>query len=188
MALTKTKPLELGFEAPDFVLPDVVSGREMTFEDIRGVKGTLIMFICNHCPYVIHVREELIRLARDYQERGIGFAAISSNDAERYPEDGPERMRVIASDMDFPFPYLYDESQKVAKRYHAVCTPDFALFDGSGHCAYRGRLDEARPGNDRPVTGADMRAALDAVLNGDMIEWQQEPSMGCSIKWKPENE
>lgn len=188
MALTKTKPLELGFNAPEFELTDTISGRKMKLDDVRGPKGLLVMFICNHCPYVIHVREELIRLARHYQSKGIGFVAISSNDAENYPDDSPEKMAEIAKNLDFPFPYLYDETQEVAKAYDAVCTPDFSLFDAGLKCVYRGRLDGARPGNDIPVTGADMRRALDAVLNGEIIDWQQEPSMGCSIKWKPENQ
>lgn len=187
MALTKTTPLELGFIAPYFELPDVISGQSMTPDAVRGAKGLLVMFICNHCPYVIHVRETLLSLAREYQSKGMGFVAISANDAERYPDDSPENMKHIAEEMNFPFPYLYDESQQVAKAYDAVCTPDFSLFDADMKCVYRGRLDGARPGNGVPVTGADMRRALDAVLNGEKIDWKQEPSMGCSIKWKPEN-
>jgi peroxiredoxin len=188
MALTLTTPLELGFSAPEFELPDVVSGRKMTLDDVRGEKATLMMFICNHCPYVIHVRSQLIQLARDYQPKGVGFAAVSSNDAVRYPDDSPEKMKQIAEEMDFPFPYLYDESQEVAKAYTAACTPDFALFDRNLKCVYRGRLDGSTPGNDEPLSGADMRRALDAVLNNQMIDWQQEPSMGCSIKWKEKNQ
>ena len=184
MALTQTTPLELGFEAPDFWLPDVVSGEQKTFADINGEKGTLVMFICNHCPYVIHVRDELLNLAREYMPKGIGFVAISANDAESYPADSPEKMKELAEEEAFPFPYLYDESQDVARAYEAACTPDFNLFDASGRCVYRGRLDGSTPGNDIPLSGADMRRALDAVLRGEIIDWQQEPSMGCSIKWK----
>lgn len=188
MSLMKTTPLELGFKAPEFELPDVVSGKKTTLKDVRGEKATLVMFICNHCPYVVHVRSELIGLAKDYQNKGVGFVAISANDAERYPDDGPERMKEIAEEMEFPFPYLYDESQEVAKAYDAACTPDFGLFDGDLKCVYRGRLDGSTPGNDEPLSGADMRRALDAVLNGQIIDWQQEPSMGCSIKWKEKNQ
>src|SRR5690554_1983333 len=157
MALTKTKPLELGFSAPQFKLKDTISGKIMGLEDIRGEKATLVMFICNHCPYVIHVRPELIRLANDFKGRGVGFIAISSNDAERYPEDSPEKMGELGRELQFPFPYLYDETQEVAKAYDAVCTPDFALFDSKLKCVYRGRLDGSRPGNDVPVSGADIR-------------------------------
>lgn len=188
MALTQTTPLELGFRAPDFELPDVVSGEKLSFPDVRGEKGTLVMFICNHCPYVIHVRSELIRLAKDYLPQGVGFVAISANDATRYPDDAPEKMKALAEELEFPFPYLYDESQQVAKAYDAACTPDFALFNGNLNCVYRGRLDGSRPGNDIPLSGADMRRALDAVIKGQIIDWQQEPSMGCSIKWKASEE
>ena len=188
MSLTKTKQLELGFKAPDFKLPDVVSGKEMSYADISGERATLVMFICNHCPYVIHVRQQLIDLANDYKNRGVGFVAISANDAENYPDDSPEKMKKLAEELSFPFPYLYDESQETAKAYGAECTPDFALFNHADECVYRGRLDDARPGNDRPVTGSDLREAIDTVLKGDAIDWQQEPSMGCNIKWKPENQ
>lgn len=188
MSLMKTSPVELGFKAPGFDLPDVVSGKSVRLDDVRGEKGTLVMFICNHCPYVIHVREELVRLANDYRNSDIGFVAISANDAENYPQDAPEQMKKVALEIEFPFPYLFDESQATAKAYDAACTPDFSLFDGNLKCVYRGRLDDARPGNGRPVTGSDMRRALDALLRGDSIDWQQEPSMGCSIKWKPGNE
>ncbi len=188
MSLMKTTPLALGFSAPEFELPDVVSGGKTTLNDVRGDKATLVMFICNHCPYVIHVRSELIRLAKVYQPKGVGFVAISANDAEQYPDDGPERMKEIANEMNFPFPYLYDKSQEVAKAYDAACTPDFALFDNNLKCVYRGRLDGSTPGNDESLSGADMRRALDAVLDGETIDWKQEPSMGCSIKWKENNQ
>lgn len=184
MALTPTKQIPLGFEAPKFFLPDMISGRTLSYDDIKGEKGTLVMFICNHCPYVKHVVHELVRLANDYMPKGIGFVAINSNDALKYPEDSPEKMKTFASEHRFPFPYLYDESQDVAKAYDAVCTPDFDLFDAGNRCVYRGRLDGARPGNDVPVTGEDMRRALDQLLSGIPIPSEQLPSMGCNIKWK----
>lgn len=184
MALTPTVHIPLGFKAPEFSLPDTVSGNIYSFEELKGEKGTLVMFICNHCPYVIHVREELIRIANDYKNKGIGFIAISSNDVENYPEDSPEKMKKLAVQMSFPFPYLYDETQNVARAYDAACTPDFDLFDANDICVYRGRLDESRPGKDIPVTGKDMRIALDAVLEGKEIPERQYPSMGCNIKWK----
>ncbi|MDA0714132.1 MAG: thioredoxin family protein [Bacteroidetes bacterium] len=184
MSLTPTASIPLGFKAPAFSLPNVVSDELMTFTDVRGSKGTLVMFICNHCPYVIHVREELIRLANDYKVKGFGFVAISSNDVENYPDDRPELMKKLALEEGFPFPYLYDESQSVAKAYDAACTPDFDLFDASDVCVYRGRLDESRPGSGIPVTGRDIRGALDAILTGRDIPKPQYPSMGCNIKWK----
>lgn len=185
MALTPTKTIPLGFKAPDFELLDTVSGRVLSYEDIKGTHGTLVMFICNHCPYVVHVRQQLIQLAKDYQKKGIGFVAISSNDAENYPQDGPEAMTQLARSENWPFPYLYDETQKVAKAYDAVCTPDFDLFDGEGVCVYRGQLDSSRPGNDQPVNGAEMRSAMDLMLDGKTIPAEmQKPSMGCNIKWK----
>lgn len=184
MALTPTKQIPLGFKAPEFTLPDMISGRNLSFEDIKGEKGTLVMFICNHCPYVKHVIHELVRLGNDYMPKGIGFVAINPNDAEKYPEDSPEKMKVFAAQHHFPFPYLYDATQDVAKAYDAVCTPDFDLFDANGFCVYRGRLDGARPGNDVAVTGEDMRKALDQLLAGTPIPAEQLPSMGCNIKWK----
>ena len=184
MSLTPTTSIPLGFKAPEFSLSDVVSGKVLSFDDIKGSKGTLVMFICNHCPYVIHVREELIRLAKDYLPKGIGFVAISSNDVENYPDDRPDLMKELALEENFPFPYLYDESQSVAKAYDAACTPDFDLFDASEICVYRGRLDESRPGSGVPVTGKDMRAAMNSILNGQPMPVPQYPSMGCNIKWK----
>lgn len=184
MALTPTIHIPLGFKAPEFALPDTVSGNTFSFNDLKGEKGTLVMFICNHCPYVIHVRDELIRIANDYKSKGIGFIAISSNDVENYPEDSPEKMKELADSLNFPFPYLYDETQKVARDYDAACTPDFNLFDANDICVYRGRLDESRPGKEIPITGKDMRDAIDAVLQGKEISEKQYPSMGCNIKWK----
>lgn len=187
MAVEQTTSLELGFKAPDFKLFDVVSEQELDLSSVRGERATVVMFICNHCPYVIHVRKELVQIALDYRERGVGFVAINSNDVEKYPEDSPEKMKEMAKEHSFPFPYLFDETQEVAKAYSAACTPDFSVFDAELTCVYRGRLDESRPGNDKPLNGLDLRRAIDAVLNKEPITWKQEPSMGCSIKWKPDN-
>ncbi len=184
MSLTPTTQIPLGFKAPAFDIPDVISGKNVTYEELRGEKGTLVMFICNHCPFVIHIRAELIRLANDYSSKGIGFIAISSNDTSTHPQDGPEEMKKLAEKENFPFPYLYDASQEVALSYDAACTPDFALFDENDRCVYRGRLDESRPGNERPLDGKDMRAAFDAILGGQNIPSPHFPSMGCNIKWK----
>ncbi|AWN14591.1 thioredoxin family protein [Salinisphaera sp. LB1] len=185
MALTDSNMMPLGTRAPDFALPDAVSGKTLTFADVAGERGTLVMFICNHCPYVIHIARELAAVAAEYDPRSIGFVAISSNDVNERPEDGPAYMREFADQYNFIFPYLYDETQEVARAYDAVCTPDFFLFDADGKCAYRGQFDASRPKSAEPVTGADMRASLDAVLEGDPIpEEAQVPSQGCSIKWK----
>ena len=178
-------PLRTG--APDFHLPDS-TGRLVSRDDFAGRPALLVMFLCNHCPYVKHVAEEVVRLGRDYQARGAAVVAISSNDVTQYPEDGPARMAEVAASMGLTVPYLYDETQEVAKAYHAACTPDFFLFDGDRRLAYRGQLDGARPGNDVPVTGHDLRAALDAVLAGTPVPEPQRPSLGCSIKWRPGNE
>ena len=184
MSLTPTKPTPLGFDAPDFELPDVVSGKTLSFNDIKGEKGTLVMFICNHCPYVKHVMHQLIEIGNDYIHKGIGVIAINSNDVVNYPDDHPDKMKTLATDLQFPFPYLYDESQDVARAYDAVCTPDFDLFDAGGKCVYRGQLDGSRPGNNVPVDGRDMRKALDQVVNGEKVPGNQIPSQGCNIKWK----
>jgi peroxiredoxin len=185
MSLTPTKQIPLGHTAPNFTLPDVTSGKDVSLNDINGDKGTAVMLICNHCPYVIHVIDELVKLATDYQKKGIGFVAISSNDVENYPQDSPEKMKEFAAENDFPFPYLYDESQEIAKAYDAACTPDFNVFDKDLKCVYRGELDGSRPGNEVPVTGKSMRAALDNLVEGKEIDPEnQRPSMGCNIKWK----
>ncbi len=184
MAFTESKMIELGTKAPDFELPDTVSGKKLSFSDIRSDKATVVMFTCNHCPYVLHVNPELVRLANDYQEKGVAFVAISSNDVERYPDDSPEKMTELAKEVGYPFPYLYDETQEVAKAYDAACTPDFYVFDGDDKLAYRGRLDESRPNSGKPLTGKDLRAALDAVLAGKPVPEPQYPSGGCGIKWK----
>lgn len=184
MALTESNMLPLGTKAPDFELPDTVSGKYISLSDDRGENGTVVMFICNHCPYVIHVNPELVRIANDYREKGISFIAISSNDVENYPQDGPEKMKENAAAEGYPFPYLYDETQEVAKAYDAACTPDIYVFDKELNLYYRGRLDGSRPKNDIPLTGKDLRAALDSLLNGEPIPERQIPSAGCNIKWK----
>ena len=187
MAATASTMLPLGTAAPDFHLPDA-AGLLVSRDDFAGSPALLVMFLCNHCPYVVHVAEELVRLAREYQERGVGVVAISSNDVAQHPEDGPARMAEVAAAMGATFPYLYDETQAVAKAYHAACTPDFFLFGADHRLAYRGQLGGARPGSDVPVSGHDLRAALDAVLAGRRVPEPQTPSLGCSIKWKPGNE
>lgn len=185
MALTPSTMLPLGTLAPAFALPEPLTGNIVSLDDVRGAGGLVIMFICNHCPYVKHVRDELIRFGRDAQVRGLGVVAISANDAENYPEDAPEKMAVEARQYGYPFPYLHDASQEVAKAYQAACTPDFYCFDAELKLFYRGRLDGATPGNDAPNDGADLRAALDAMLAGAHPPEPQQPSMGCNIKWRP---
>ncbi|TCW41553.1 peroxiredoxin [Laceyella sacchari] len=184
MALTESNMFPLGATAPSFTLPDVVSNQEVSLEALKSDVATVIMFICNHCPYVKHVQKQLVQLANDYLPKGVAFIAISSNDAVQYPEDGPDNMKKVAEEFQYPFPYLYDESQQVAKAYQAACTPDFYIFDGKLSCVYRGQLDDSRPGNGLPVTGSYIRAALDSILNNEPIQVQQKPSIGCNIKWK----
>lgn len=185
MARTEsTMELALGSVAPDFALLDVVTGETTRRDDVRGDKGLLVMFICTHCPYVKHVETALAALGKDYVAEPIGMVAISSNDADAYPDDAPEGLKEQAQRLGFPFPYLYDETQDVAKAYHAACTPDFFLFDGEMKLVYRGQFDGSGPGNGVAVTGQDLRAALDAVLAGRPVEGEQRPSMGCNIKWK----
>jgi len=186
MAATSTM-LDLGTEAPDFSLPDSVSGEVVSLTDFSDRKALLVMFICNHCPYVKHIREELARFARDYAPASLGIVAISSNDIEEYPSDSPVAMAEEAETHGYTFPYLYDEDQSVAKSYTAMCTPDFFLFGPDRKLVYRGRFDESRPDSGIPVTGRDLRAAVDAVFAGDEVSEDQHPSMGCSIKWKPGN-
>jgi peroxiredoxin len=176
--------LPLGSEAPPFALPDTISGKTIRLEDIASDTATVVMFICNHCPYVIHVNEEIIRLANDYIGKGIAFVAISSNDVVNYPQDGPEEMKKQAQKLKYPFPYLYDESQNVARAFDAACTPDFYVLDKDLKLVYRGRLDDSRPSSNTPLTGRDLRAALDAVISGHAVAEKQYPSGGCNIKWK----
>lgn len=190
MALTESNMLELGTKAPDFTLPDTVSGKHLSLSDVRGEKATVVMFICNHCPYVIHVNPEIVRIAKEYTDKGVGFVGISSNDVAHYPEDSPEKMKTHAAEVGYTFPYLYDESQDVARAYDAACTPDFYVFDGDLQLAYRGRIDGSRPSRPSrpssgiPLTGKDLRAAIDAVLAGEEVTDKQYPSAGCGIKWK----
>ena len=187
MVRTPSTMLPLGTRAPDFTLPNV-DGRLVSLAGAVGPKGTLVMFICNHCPFVKHVADQLAALGRDFMPQGIGIVAISANDVATHPADSPEQMVREAEERGYPFPYLYDASQEVAKAYHAACTPDFFLFDGARSLVYRGQLDASRPGNDVPVTGADLRAAIEAVLAGRVPAGNQTPSIGCNIKWKPGNE
>ncbi len=184
MARTPSTMLPLGTVAPDFALPDSVSGRTVALENVRGSQGTLVMFICNHCPYVQHVNAELVRVARDYGGRGVGIVAISSNDVANYPDDAPEHMREVARAQGYSFPYLYDATQEIARAYDAACTPDFFLFDATDRLVYRGRLDGSTPGNGQVLDGADLRAALDSLLAGGAPLATQQPSIGCNIKWK----
>jgi peroxiredoxin len=186
--MTASTMLPLGTRAPGFSLPDVVSGRQVSSQDLVGTKALLVMFICRHCPFVQHIKGELARLGKDYADRDIGIVAISSNDAESFPDDRPESLREMAEAEGFTFPVCHDETQGVAKAYTAACTPDFFLFDSDQRLAYRGQLDDSRPGNGRPVNGRDLRAALDAVLAGRPVREDQKPSIGCNIKWKPGNE
>ncbi len=176
--------LALGTKAPNFLLQDTVSGNYMSFDQLRSDKATVIMFICNHCPYVIHVNSEIVKIANKYKSEGVSFIAISSNDVENYPDDSPDKMRLVAKVLQYPFPYLFDKRQEVAKAYQAACTPDFYVFDGQDQLSYRGRLDDSRPGTDILLTGSDLRAAIDNVLQGKPQIENQYPSMGCNIKWK----
>lgn len=184
MAKTESNMLELGTVAPTFSLFDTVSEETRSLQDLKGKNGTVIMFICNHCPFVIHVNPEITRLAIEYQQKGIGFIAISSNDVDNYPQDAPHLMKIKAKQEGYPFPYLYDTTQKVAKDYNAACTPDFYLFNRQLKLVYRGQLDDSRPGNDLPLNGKDLRNALDNLIAEKVIDSHQKPSIGCNIKWK----
>ena len=180
--------LPLGTPAPDFVLPDVVTGQPVSLADFISAPALLVAFICNHCPYVKHVQAGLTVMARDFQARGVAVVAISSNDVVNYPQDGPELMRVEAQTAGYTFAYLFDETQSVARAYRAACTPDYFLFDAARRLVYRGQMDDARRGNTLPVTGRDLRAAVEAVLTGQPVSSQQIPNLGCNIKWKPGQE
>lgn len=188
MAATPSTMAPLGSRAPDFRLPDTVSGETISLDSFAGKKALLVMFLSRHCPYVQHVKEELARIGRDYAGRGVGIVAVSANDVADYPEDAPEKLREMAVETGFRFPFCYDETQETAKAYAAACTPDFFLYDGERRLVYRGQLDDSRPGNGRPVDGRDLRAALDAVLEGRPVPQEQKPSLGCNIKWKRGNE
>ena len=182
MALTESNMLPVGTGAPNFHLRETVSNNYYSLDDLKSEKATVIMFICNHCPFVIHVNSELVRLANEYKHKGVSFIAINSNDVENYPEDAPDKMSIVAKVLKYPFPYLYDKRQEVAKAYDAACTPDFYVFDGEMKLAYRGRLDKSRPGNNEPLTGEDLSQAIDAAIEGKIID-PQYPSAGCNIKW-----
>jgi peroxiredoxin len=184
MAFTESNMLPIGTTAPSFFLPDTVSGQTLTYEDVKGKMGTVVLFLCNHCPYVIHINSELVKVANDYAAKGINTVAISSNDVENYPDDSPDKMSIVAKVLRYPFPYLYDESQEVAKAYDAACTPDIYVFDKTSALYYRGRLDDSRPKNTNPLTGYDLRSALNDMLEGKNPPDKQYPSGGCNIKWK----
>ncbi len=184
MAAVPSRMIALGSPLPSFALPDVVSGEVVTDARLRAAPVSVVAFICNHCPYVVHVQPELVRLGHDLVARGVAMVAISSNDVTAYPEDGPEQMAALARRLGFAFPYLYDESQAVALAFQAACTPDLYVFDGAATLAYRGQLDASRPGNARPLDGADLRAAVEALLAGGRPAAEQRPSLGCSLKWR----
>lgn len=187
MSLTPSTMLELGTPAPDFQLKDT-EGNNVGLSDFSDKSALLVVFMCNHCPYVIHIADAFSAFANEYQPKGLGIVAISANDAANYPDDGPEKMAEEAKTRGYTFPYLYDEDQEVAKAYRAACTPDFFLFDGARKLVYRGQFDASRPGNDKAVTGTDLRQAADNVITGQKPDAEQVPSMGCNIKWKPGNE
>lgn len=187
MAVTASQMPSLGMHAPYFALPDT-ENNIVTLSDFKDAEALLVIFMCNHCPFVKHVIDKLVSLAADYQQRGIDVVAISANDVTQYPDDSHANMKKLAREKCFTFPYLYDESQEVAGEYHAACTPDFFLFDDEGKLVYRGQMDDSRPGNNIPVTGSDLSMAVDAVLSHKPVSPHQKPSMGCNIKWKPGNE
>jgi thiol-disulfide isomerase/thioredoxin len=184
MARTPSNMVALGTIAPSFILPDTITGKQISLNDIKGEVATVVMFICNHCPFVRHVNAELVKLANDYKNKKISFAAISANDVINYPDDAPDKMKETALRLHYPFPYLYDETQWVAKTYDAACTPDFFIYDKNLELVYHGQLDDSRPGNEIPVTGKDIRHALDCLINNQPVPAEQRPNIGCSIKWK----
>jgi peroxiredoxin len=188
MARTASTMLDLATAAPDFALSEVVTGETISLASFAGKKGLLVMFICRHCPYVKHVQDQLAKIGQDYVSQGLGIVAISANDADKYPDDGPDSLKEMAKELGFNFPLCFDASQATAKAYTAACTPDFFLFDANFRLAYRGQLDDSRPGNDLPVTGQDLRTAIATVLAEQTPSPEQKPSIGCNIKWKPGNE
>lgn len=188
MVRTASTMLSLGTSAPDFALSDVVTGEALSLSSFADKKGLLVMFICQHCPFVLHVESELAQLGHDYLSKGLGILAISANSIETHPQDSPEKLREQVKRAGFNFPYAYDETQDVAKSYTAACTPDFFLFDKDRKLVYRGQLDDSRPGNEKPVTGADLRAAIDKVIADRPVAEEQKPSIGCNIKWTPGKE
>ena len=184
MVLTPTTQINLGFQAPDFNLFNPLTSKKNTLDQLRSEKATVIVFMCNHCPYVVHILDGLVELANDYLPKGVSIIAINSNDIVNYPDDSPEKMVDLIHENNIIFPYLFDETQDVAKLYHAACTPDFSIFNSQMECVYRGQFDNSRPGNDIPVTGKDIRDALDCILEGKQLKIMQKPSIGCNIKWK----
>ena len=188
MVLTPSTMLPLGTKAPDFQLSDVVTGKTMSLADFKQKKALLVMFICRHCPFVKHVQQELAKIGHDYSDRSLGIVAISANDVANYPDDSADNLKVMAQELGFNFPLCYDETQGTAKAYTAACTPDFFLFNEEQKLVYRGQLDDSRPSKDIPVTGQDLRSAIDTVLENKEINFEQKPSIGCNIKWKPGNE
>jgi peroxiredoxin len=188
MVRTASTMLALGTTAPEFDLPDAVSGKTISLASFAGKQGLLVMFICCHCPFVKHIEQELAKLGKDYGDKNLGIVAISSNDAEKYPDDAPPKMQEMAETLGFNFPFCYDATQEVAKAYTAACTPDFFLFDREYNLVYRGQLDDSRPSLDVPVTGVDLRGAIDTLLAGKTLSPEQKPSIGCNIKWKPGQE
>lgn len=188
MALTASTMLELNTKAPSFQLPDVVSGKMISLDTFAGKKALLVMFICRHCPFVKHIQTELAQLGKDYQQQNLGIVAISANNAEQYPEDAPDKLKEMAEELEFTFPFCYDETQETAKAYTAACTPDFFLFNAQRKLVYRGQLDDSRPTNGIPLTGKHLRLAIETLLVDHTITQEQKPSIGCNIKWKPGNE
>jgi peroxiredoxin len=184
MARIETRQIPLGYKAPAFNLIDTISGNNFTFEQLKGDKGTVVLFICNHCPFVIHVMEELTKIIDEYTAQGVAFILISSNDVNNYPQDGPEQMKAFANQYGLKVPYLYDESQDIAKAYDAVCTPDISIFNDKDECIYRGQMDGSRPGNGIANDGSDLRNVCDHIISGKQIDFIQHPSIGCNIKWK----
>lgn len=184
MAMTPSSMVQLGTKAPDFSLVDTVSGKILSLDELKGAKATVIMFICNHCPYVIHLREAIVAVANQFSDKGVSFVAISSNDAVAYPEDSPAKMKEIATSYHFLFPYLFDETQAVAKAYDAACTPDFFVYNGKMLLKYRGQFDDSRPSNQVTPSGKDLAAAIDAICSGNEPDKLQKPSIGCNIKWR----
>lgn len=179
-----TTEIALGTKAPDFALLDTVTGKLFSLRDVAGSKATVVMFSCNHCPYVLHILDKVVEVAKAYQQQGVGFVAISANDAATHPQDGPEQMKTLAQERNLTFPYLYDQTQQVARTYQAVCTPEFFVFDANLNLAYHGQFDNSRPGTDAPVTGQDLKQALEAILQNQQPTTEQKPAVGCGIKWK----
>lgn len=184
MSETPSSMLTLGTVAPAFNLPDTISGKKISYPEIKSDIATVVMFICNHCPYVLHILPTLLNVIKIYQDKNIGFVAINSNDTLQYPEDNADNMQKFAKKHRFTFPYLFDESQAIARAYHAACTPDFYIFDNQSKCVYRGRFDDATPRNNQPVTGKDLTRALDSILTQQPVDIDQKPSLGCNIKWR----